>query len=128
MIVFLLTDLGGFFMKRGDERTQEIDAVIGQRVRALRKLKGLNQNDFAKMIGVTFQQLQKYELATNRISCSRLVVMAEALGVDVSEFFYNITKSADKNLYSDEEVKLIAKLRKLPRSVSKNIFALADEL
>ena len=115
-------------MKRGDKRTQEIDVIIGQRVRALRKLKGLNQNDFAKLVGVTFQQLQKYELATNRISWSRLVIIAEALGVSAADFYDNIIQTSDKNIYSDEEIRLLAKLRKLPQPVRKGIFDLVGDL
>lgn len=115
-------------MKRGDEKTHEIDLIIGQRVRALRKLKGLSQNDFSKLIGVTFQQLQKYELATNRISCSRLVMIAKALGVSAADFYENVIPQPGKNLYSDEEIQLLAKLRKLPKPVSKSIFKLIEEL
>lgn len=115
-------------MKRGDERTQEIDTIIGKRVRALRKLKGLNQNEFAQMIGVTFQQLQKYELATNRISCSRLVVIAEALGVEISDFFDGFSDNKRETTFSDAEIRLIAKLRKLPANISKRIFDLSSSL
>ena len=115
-------------MRRGDERTQEIDVIIGQKVRSLRKLKGMNQNDFAKLIGVTFQQLQKYELATNRISCSRLVVIAEALGVDPAIFYEDILKKSATDIFSDEEIRMIAKLRKMPRSISKHFFGLVEEL
>ncbi len=115
-------------MKRGDERTQEIDAIIGQKVRSLRKLKGMNQNDFAKLIGITFQQLQKYELATNRISCSRLVIIAEALGVEPAIFYEDVLKKSATDIFSDEEIKMIAKLRKLPKSVNKHFFGLVKEL
>lgn len=115
-------------MKRGDERTQEIDVVIGKRVRALRKLKGFNQNEFAQMIGVTFQQLQKYELATNRISCSRLVVIAEALGVDIADFFDCFSVHRKDDTFSDGEIKLIAKLRKMPASISDKIMELSSSI
>ena len=115
-------------MRRGDERTQEIDVIIGQKVRSLRKLKGINQNDFAKLIGVTFQQLQKYELATNRISCSRLVVIAEALGVEPTIFYEDVSKKSATDIFSDEEIRMVAKLRKMPKSVSKHFFGLIEEL
>ena len=115
-------------MRRGDKRTQENEVLIVRRVRNNRKLRGFNQNDFAKMIGVTFQQLQKYELATNRISCSRLVVIAEALGVETNDFFENIEAKSSKKTFSDAEIRLVTKLRKMPAAISEKIFDLVSEV
>jgi transcriptional regulator with XRE-family HTH domain len=67
----------------GDPR----DAEIGQRVRALRLQRGLSQTELGNLISVTFQQVQKYEKGTNRISAGRLQRMAEVLGVPVAYFF-----------------------------------------
>ena len=67
--------------------TTEIDAVVGQRVLALRKAKGLSQTAFGAAIGVTFQQVQKYERGTNRISAARLQMIARLLEVPVSTFY-----------------------------------------
>ena len=64
-----------------------IDIAVGQRVRAVRELRGLTQNDLAKATGVTFQQIQKYERGTNRVSASRLMLISHALGQPVSTFF-----------------------------------------
>ena len=65
----------------------EWDAHVGRRVREARVLKGLTQSDLAEAAGVSYQQMQKYEKATNRISPSRLVRFAEALGVTPGWFF-----------------------------------------
>jgi transcriptional regulator with XRE-family HTH domain len=67
-----------------------IDAHIGSRLRLRRALLGLSQEKLATMLGITFQQVQKYERGTNRISGSRLYDLALALDTPVSFFFDGI--------------------------------------
>jgi transcriptional regulator with XRE-family HTH domain len=67
----------------GDPR----DAEIGKRVRTLRLQRGLSQTELGTLIDVTFQQVQKYEKGTNRISAGRLQRIAEVMSVSVSFFF-----------------------------------------
>jgi transcriptional regulator with XRE-family HTH domain len=64
-----------------------VDVHVGQRVRARRKMLGLSQTQLGKELGVTFQQVQKYERGTNRIGSSRLFKMAGTLDVPVAYFF-----------------------------------------
>jgi transcriptional regulator with XRE-family HTH domain len=64
-----------------------LDAHIGQRIRQRRQLLNMSQSDVASRIGITFQQLQKYEVGSNRVSASRLWEIADILGVQVSYFF-----------------------------------------
>ena len=64
-----------------------IDVYIGQRIRVRRQLLGLSQEALAKKIGITFQQVQKYERGMNRIGASRLWDMMQVLGVDANSFF-----------------------------------------
>jgi len=64
-----------------------IDIHVGQRVRARRKMLSLSQTQLGKELGVTFQQVQKYERGTNRIGSSRLFRMSTALDVPVAYFF-----------------------------------------
>ena len=64
-----------------------VDEHIGQRVQLRRIMMGLSQKDLAKICGVTFQQIQKYESAGNRISASRLFELSTALETPVSFFF-----------------------------------------
>lgn len=59
--------------------TTDYDVKLGAAVRAQRKLHHLSQNELARRVGVTFQQIQKYESASNRIAVSTLVQIAEAL-------------------------------------------------
>lgn len=65
----------------------QLDARIGSRIRIARQNRGLSQTRLADQIGVTFQQIQKYERGTNRIAASRLVRAAEALNLPLL-FFY----------------------------------------
>jgi transcriptional regulator with XRE-family HTH domain len=60
---------------------------IGHRVRTMRLLRRMSQSDLGKHLGITFQQIQKYEKNTNRISAGRLQRIAEIFDVSVSYFF-----------------------------------------
>ena len=71
----------------GKKRTTEVDRVIGAKLRLRRGELGITQTQLANAIGVTFQQVQKYEQGTNRIGGSRLAGIAKALEVPVSYFF-----------------------------------------
>ncbi|KQV30794.1 transcriptional regulator [Rhizobium sp. Root1203] len=64
-----------------------IDIYVGSRVRMRRQLLGLSQERLAEQIGVTFQQVQKYEKGVNRIGASRLQRIAEVLSASPSYFF-----------------------------------------
>lgn len=64
-----------------------IDVHVGQRVRQRRILIGMSQTDLAKVVGLTFQQVQKYERGANRTSASKLFEFATILGVSVPYFF-----------------------------------------
>lgn len=58
-----------------------IDVAVGLRLRTLRKSRSMSQEQLGRALGITFQQIQKYERGTNRISASMLVKSARALGV-----------------------------------------------
>jgi len=64
-----------------------IDVHVGARIRLRRTLLGISQSTLAETLGLTFQQVQKYEKGTNRVSASRLVDIARALDVSISYFF-----------------------------------------
>lgn len=64
-----------------------VDIHVGQRVRIRRKMLSMSQTELGKQLGVTFQQVQKYEKGTNRIGSSRLFRMSNALDVPVAFFF-----------------------------------------
>ena len=64
-----------------------VDVHVGARLRQRRKLLGMNQTKLGSSIGLTFQQVQKYEKGTNRISASRLYALSGTLDVPVEFFF-----------------------------------------
>lgn len=76
-------------------RSNAVDAHVGERVRMRRKLLGVSQDQLADSLGLTFQQVQKYERGANRISASKLFHIAEILNVDVSYFFDGLPDPID---------------------------------
>ena len=68
-------------------RSDLIDALVGRNIRIHRIDKGLTQTDLGKRIGVTFQQVQKYEQGTNRVGGGRLYKIAGVLRLPISAFF-----------------------------------------
>ena len=65
----------------------EMDVHVGQRLKVRRALLGLSQEKLAEAIGLTFQQIQKYERGTNRVSAGRLFDLSKVLDVPISYFF-----------------------------------------
>lgn len=74
-------------MRHAAKKPNSIDVTVGTRVRLRRMTLGMSQGALAQAVGVTFQQVQKYEAGTNRISASRLQGIAQALNVPMSYFF-----------------------------------------
>ena len=71
-----------------------IDIHVGTRVRLRRNLLGMNQTKLAGAIGVAYQQVQKYEKGTNRISASRMFNLSRVLDVPISFFFEDLSPAA----------------------------------
>lgn len=71
-----------------------VDVHVGYRLRQRRVLVGLSQEKLARMVGITFQQVQKYERGANRIVASRLFELARVLDVPVSYFFEDLSERA----------------------------------
>jgi transcriptional regulator with XRE-family HTH domain len=80
----------------GSRSPNDIDRHVGQKLRKLRQEAGLTLQDLAEQIGVSHQQLQKYETGANRLSVGMLPGVAEALGVDIMEFFEDADKTSSK--------------------------------
>src|SRR6202035_5630348 len=69
------------------KRAQKIDKVIGRNIRIHRLAKKMSQTELGDQLGVSFQQVQKYENGTNRVGSGRLYQIAAILGLHVSNFF-----------------------------------------
>jgi len=70
-------------------RANSIDEYVGAQLRQRRALLGLSQERLAEQIGITFQQVQKYENGANRVSASRLYEISKVLDIPVTFFFEN---------------------------------------
>lgn len=81
-------------MKLVHNQPDPVDTRVGATIRALRKHRGMSQEALAQQLGVTFQQVQKYERGANRISASMLVRAAKALDVPVARFFDGVDVEA----------------------------------
>ena len=75
----------------------ETDLHVGKRLRRRRRLLGMTQQDLAGMVGVRFQQIQKYECGANRITSSRLYELSKALNVSVQYFFDGMIDPSNTN-------------------------------
>jgi transcriptional regulator with XRE-family HTH domain len=82
--------------KSEDEGPSPIDVHVGTRVRLRRTLLGMSQGKLGEMIGLTFQQVQKYERGANRIGSSRLYDLSRVLDVPISFFFDDMPSDASK--------------------------------
>ena len=71
----------------------QVDVMVGRRLRRRRRMLGLTQQDLAAACGVCFQQVQKYECAYNRLSVAMLWKLACALDVEVGYFFAGLSRT-----------------------------------
>lgn len=74
-------------MSRKTEATQAVDRHVGSRIKWYRIQRGLSQDELASRLGISYQQLHKYENGTNSASAGRLADIAQQLGISVKEFF-----------------------------------------
>ena len=111
-----------------------VDLHVGQRVRQRRWLFGMTQQQLAEKVGIKFQQIQKYETGTNRISASRLWDISEAMDVPVTFFFEGLgeiyeDKAQKKNILEDKEaLDLVRSYYAIPEHQRKRLFDLARVL
>lgn len=115
----------------------EVDIRVGKRVRQRRWQMGVTQKDLGVKIGVNFQQIQKYERGTNRISASRLWDIASALDVQIAYFFEGIDENADHQngdpplaelFEAKEAIELLKAYYKIPEPSRRKLYDLAKVL
>ena len=98
----------GIGRKRGSAAYNPIDVHVGARLRARRTLVGLSQTALGDAMGLTFQQVQKYESGSNRISASRLYDVSKLLDIDIGYFFDEM----DRTIESESPAQLSQKKSK----------------
>ena len=117
----------------------KVDVHVGKRIRQRRWLAGMTQQRLAELVGIKFQQIQKYETGANRVSASRLWDIAEALDIDVSHFFdgmeasktsgASIPKNIPVDLIGDKEaMDLVRSYYAIPENQRRRLFELARVL
>lgn len=89
-----------------------VDLHVGAKVRQRREELGFNQTDLAKALGLTFQQVQKYEKGSNRISASKLHKIAEALKAPVEWFFPIAGETVEAPLGNAVEAQAVQRIRR----------------
>jgi transcriptional regulator with XRE-family HTH domain len=89
-----------------DNSPHPLDVALGSRIRLRRRELGLSQEQLARQVGITFQQVQKYEHGTNRVSFSRLVEIAQALRCGVMDIIGDLDKSKVSSLFSRHVARL----------------------
>lgn len=77
------------------EAESDIDKHVGQRIKSRRTMMGVSQEKLGHECGITFQQVQKYECASNRVSVSRLFQIARVLNVEPSFFFEGLASTVE---------------------------------
>ncbi|HDH01481.1 MAG TPA: XRE family transcriptional regulator [Nitrospirae bacterium] len=103
--------------------------ILGALIRAARKRKGISQMKLAECIGVTYQQIQKYESGKSEVSVTRLYEIAEALGIPVTsllaEEIHQLKASEPQEIYgllNNDEKKLVDLIRKINNKRLTRIF------
>ena len=95
-------------MKRKKGRPNSADVQVGESIRAHRLIVGMSQSDLARRLGVSFQQVQKYEKGTNRVGAGRLPQIAAIFNIPISALFdANADTSPGERTASAAPVKLI---------------------
>ena len=86
-------------MSHVKRRSQPIDQHVGRRMKERRVALGISQTALADRLGITFQQVQKYESGTNRMSAARIYTVSIALGCEISYLFEGITGKQPKPMF-----------------------------
>ncbi|GIT90771.1 transcriptional regulator [Jannaschia sp. AI_61] len=118
---------------KGNAVKHPVDVHVGKRIRHRRWMVGTTQQQLAEAVGIKFQQIQKYETGTNRVSASRLWDIAQALEVNVAHFFEGLengeTDASTEDFLTDKEaMELIRSYYTLPENQRRRLFDLARVL
>jgi transcriptional regulator with XRE-family HTH domain len=114
----------------------DVDALVGERVRSRRLQAKMSQATLGEAIGVTFQQIQKYEKGANRIGSGRLFKIAEVLQCDVTEFYDSVRNNPtitstpfSKFLATNEGVAIIEAMVKIKsQALRRAVIDIAEKL
>jgi transcriptional regulator with XRE-family HTH domain len=91
-----------------------LDAQLGERIRHRRRELGLSQSALGGKLGITFQQIQKYENGTNRVSATMLMKLSDALAMSVSDLLQQATPAAAAIDLESQTAELLAAFGRIP--------------
>lgn len=115
-----------------DAREAAVMAHIGSRIKLRRTILGISQDGLGKLLGITFQQVQKYERGTNRISAGKLYILAEKMGTDTAYFYDGLNRRDNRNddnpLATRGNLEAMRSLQKLPKPVRHAIVNLLHSI
>ena len=129
--------LGEFRLTQARPRQpDEIDQSVGNRVREVRKSRGLTMKDLAAHLGVSYQQVQKYEIGSNRIPGSRLATIAQYFSVPVNYFYDSVpgfqfseTSQSSFSVLSEDEERLLAAFSAISSpDARRSLLSVADQM
>ncbi len=104
-----------------EKQPNQVDVDVGRRIRIQRKNKGLSQSGLADALGITFQQVQKYEKGTNRVGASRISHIAQILEVPVAFFFDGNQPQAGEAGSIDHETKATELMKFVASPVGRDL-------
>ncbi len=87
-----------------------VDIHVGKKLKQIRTLRRLSQTDVAKKLNLSFQQIQKYEIGSNRVAASRLFELAQILEVTPSFFFEGLHDNKNDAPKSDPSIEIVSAL------------------
>lgn len=104
------------------------DVNAGLRLRERRLAKGMTQTQLGEAVGLSFQQVQKYEKGTNRMGASRLQQFASILGCDVSDFFDTPECTAEGQKLDRRALQIAAEMNRLSPEMQQNVLNIVRSL
>ncbi|MDW4496688.1 helix-turn-helix transcriptional regulator [Sulfitobacter sp. D35] len=84
-----------------------VDIHVGQKLKQIRRHRRMSQTEVAEQLNISFQQVQKYEMGTNRIAASRLFDLAQVLNVPTSYFFEGMKSEDDAQAARDTDAQIL---------------------
>ncbi len=109
---------------RRNEQDIDVDVHVGLKLREARILKNLTQLDLGKLVGLAFQQIQKYENGANRIGASRLWHLSQILELPVSYFFEGLESG---KLVDADDAETAENIRRKSLELVRNFYAIKEE-
>jgi len=84
-----------------------VDVHVGMKIKQMRTMRRLSQTDVAQQLNLSFQQIQKYEIGSNRVAASRLYELSKIFGIPTSYFFEGLNEDESENKSKDLGIQIL---------------------